>query len=172
MFGLLGVTLAANLVAESDTSKKPNFIILFMDDLGYGDHGCFGSEKIQTPNIDRMAAEGMRFTNFYAQTVCGPSRAALMTGCYPLRVAKKWNNQTEIHPMLHEQEITIAEILKQQGYANACFGEWDLAGHRQRGYEQAVRRPVLIMSPKAYNEKVGLALICPITIRKKGIHSK
>jgi len=136
MFGLLGVTVAANLVTGSDTSKKPNFIILFIDDLGYGDLGCFGSGKIQTPNIDRMAAEGMRFTNFYAQTVCGPSRAALMTGCYPLRVAKKRNNQTEIHPMLHEQEITIAEILKQQGYATACFGKWDLAGHRQRGYEQ------------------------------------
>ncbi|RMG01685.1 MAG: N-acetylgalactosamine-6-sulfatase, partial [Planctomycetota bacterium] len=75
----------------------------------------------------------MRFTSFYAQTVCGPSRAALMTGCYPLRVAKKDNSVT-IHPLLHTKEITIAEVLKPLGYATACFGKWDLAGHSQRGY--------------------------------------
>lgn len=116
---------------DKNPSGKPNIILLFIDDLGYGDLGCFGSEKIRTPNIDRMAAEGMRFTSFYAQTVCGPSRAALMTGCYPLRVAKKGNNQTEIHPMLHDREITIAEMLKEQGYATVCLGKWDLAGHRR-----------------------------------------
>jgi len=84
--------------AEAETSAKPNFIIIFTDDQGYQDLGCFGSPKIKTPNVDRMAREGMRFTSFYAQTVCGPSRAALMTGCYPLRVAKR-KNQVDIHPL-------------------------------------------------------------------------
>ena len=120
----------------SKGTRKPNFIIIFTDDQGYQDLGCFGSPSIRTPNIDRMANEGIRFTHFYAQTVCGPSRAALMTGCYPLRVAKKANNQKEIHPSLHTKEITIAEILKDRGYKTACYGKWDLAGHRQKGYDR------------------------------------
>lgn len=109
---------------------KPNFILIFADDQGYQDIGAFGSPNISTPNLDRMAAEGMRFTNFYAQTVCGPSRAALMTGSYPLRVATK-GNRVDVHPFLHTREITIAEILKAEGYATAAFGKWDLAGHAQ-----------------------------------------
>lgn len=114
--------------------SKPNLIIIFADDQGYQDVGCFGSELIKTPRLDKMAGEGMRFTSFYAQTVCGPSRAALMTGCYPLRVAKR-NNQVDVHPYLHGREITIAELLKEVGYTTACFGKWDLAGHRQVGYD-------------------------------------
>lgn len=120
--------------APGAVKKKPNFIIIFTDDQGYNDVGCFGSEKIRTPNLDKMAAEGVRFTSFYAQTVCGPSRAALMTGCYPLRVAKR-NNQVDVHPYLHTKEITIAEVLKEVGYRTACFGKWDLAGHRQAGFD-------------------------------------
>ncbi len=116
---------------------KPNFIVIFTDDQGYQDVGCFGSPLIRTPNLDRMAREGIRFTNFYAQTVCGPSRAALMTGCYPLRVAKR-RNQVDIHPYLHTDEVTIAEVLKGAGYATAAFGKWDLAGHRQSGYDPAL----------------------------------
>ncbi len=115
-------------------NKKPNFILIFTDDLGYQDLGCFGSPTIKTPNIDKMATEGMKFTSFYAQTVCGPSRAALMTGCYPLRVAKK-NNLVEIHPHLHTKEITIAEVLKDAGYTSGCFGKWDLAGHSPTNYD-------------------------------------
>jgi arylsulfatase A-like enzyme len=115
-------------------AEKPNFIVIFTDDLGYQDVGCFGSPKIKTPNIDRMASEGMKFTHFYAQTVCGPSRAALMTGSYPLRTAKK-KNMVEIHPHLHTDEITIAEVLKPAGYTSACFGKWDLAGHTPTNYD-------------------------------------
>ncbi len=115
-------------------AEKPNFIIVFTDDQGYQDVGCYGSPLIRTPRLDRMAAEGVRFTDFYAQTVCGPSRAALMTGCYPLRVAKK-HNRVDVHPMLHAKEITIAEILKTVGYTTACFGKWDLAAHRQAGFD-------------------------------------
>ncbi|MHC4743201.1 MAG: sulfatase-like hydrolase/transferase [Planctomycetota bacterium] len=119
---------------SDSVSDKPNFIIVFTDDQGYQDIGCFGSPSIKTPNLDKMADEGVRFTSFYAQTVCGPSRAALMTGCYPLRVAKR-NNQVDVHPYLHTKEITVAEVLKDAGYATACFGKWDLAGHRQKGYD-------------------------------------
>ncbi|MHC4202753.1 MAG: sulfatase family protein [Planctomycetota bacterium] len=114
--------------------EKPNFIVIFTDDQGYQDVGCFGSPAIRTPRLDRMAREGMRFTSFYAQPVCGPSRAALMTGCYPLRVAKK-DNRVDVHPFLHTDEITIAEVLKDAGYATACFGKWDLAGHSQTRYD-------------------------------------
>ncbi|MDP6635772.1 MAG: sulfatase [Phycisphaerae bacterium] len=120
--------------AETPAAGKPNLIIIFTDDQGYQDIGCFGSKRIRTPRLDKMAREGMKFTSFYAQTVCGPSRAALMTGCYPLRVAKR-NNQVDIHPYLHTKEITVAEVLKSAGYATACFGKWDLAGHTQTRYD-------------------------------------
>ena len=80
-----------------------------------------------------MAREGMKFTSFYAQPVCGPSRAALMTGCYPMRVAERGNTK-QIHPILHSNEITVAELLKPQGYATACFGKWDLAKHSQSNF--------------------------------------
>ena len=116
--------------ATNKKGDKPNFIIIFTDDQGYQDLGCFGSPDIKTPHIDRMAEKGMRFTNFYAQTVCGPSRAALMTGCYPSRIAQ-WENKRTIHPGVHTKEIFIPEILKQQNYSTACFGKWDLARHSQ-----------------------------------------
>ncbi|GAB5406517.1 MAG: sulfatase [Aureliella sp.] len=111
----------------------PNFIVIFTDDQGYEDLGCYGSKSIATPRLDAMAAEGMRFTDFYAQPICGPSRAALMTGCYPMRVAERGNTK-HVHPILHSDEITIAEILKQQGYATGCFGKWDLAKHSQSDF--------------------------------------
>ena len=97
--------------ALAKASSPPNFVIIFADDMGYGDAGCFGSKDILTPRIDRMAKEGMRFTSFYAQPICGPSRAALMTGCQPLRVAEVGPFQNA-HPELHDHEITIADILK------------------------------------------------------------
>jgi arylsulfatase A-like enzyme len=88
-FTLLTTCLLLCAQAFAATSdKKPNFIVILCDDLGYQDLGCFGSPLIKTPRIVQMAKEGMRFTSFYGQPVCGPSRAALMTGCYPLRVAK------------------------------------------------------------------------------------
>jgi arylsulfatase len=133
-WGAAGVAACGAVRAVAGPKRsRPNFVIIFTDDQGYNDVGCFGSKQIRTPRLDRMAAEGRKFTSFYAQTVCGPSRAALMTGCYPLRVAKK-DNRVDIHPYLHSREVTIAEVLKAVGYATACFGKWDLAGHRQRGY--------------------------------------
>ena len=119
------------LTVKSRTGDKPpNFVLIFVDDQGYQDLGSFGSPNIKTPHLDRMASEGMKFTSFYAQTVCGPSRAALMTGSYPLRVATK-GNRVDVHPYLHTKEITIAEVLKEVGYTTAAFGKWDLAGHTQ-----------------------------------------
>jgi len=119
---------------SSAVTERPNFIVIFTDDQGYQDLGCFGSPDIKTPRIDQMAKEGMKFTSFYAQTVCGPSRGALMTGCYPIRFARHANPDS-IHPEMHLDEITIAEVLKQQGYATAAFGKWDLAGHSQTAYK-------------------------------------
>ena len=127
------VFVSGLLMASAKQQPPPNFVIIFADDMGYGDAGCFGSRDIRTPRIDRMAREGMRFTSFYAQPICGPSRAALMTGCQPLRVAEVGNIKN-IHPELHDQEITIAEILKGKGYATGCFGKWDLARHSQRKF--------------------------------------
>ncbi len=123
-------SLSGGLAAE----RPPNFVVIFVDDLGYADLGCFGSPDIRTPRLDTIAGEGMRFTHFYAQHICGPSRAALMTGCHPLRLAEK-GNVKEIHPVLHTDEITIAEVLKEKGYATGCFGKWDLARHSQKGFE-------------------------------------
>ncbi len=130
---LIFLLVVAGWTGIARATEKPNFVIIFTDDQGYEDVGCFGSPDIRTPRLDAMAAEGMKFTSFYAQPICGPSRAAIMTGCYPLRVAERGNIK-QVHPILHSQEITIAEILKTQGYATACFGKWDLAKHAQRGF--------------------------------------
>ncbi|MEM7144639.1 MAG: sulfatase [Verrucomicrobiota bacterium] len=118
----------------SPPASKPNFVIIFVDDQGYADLGCFGSTDIKTPRIDEMAAQGMKFTHFYAQYICGPSRTALMTGSYPLRVAERGNTKQENHPIVHSEEITIAEVLKPLGYTAGCFGKWDLARHNQKDF--------------------------------------
>lgn len=127
---ILYLLLALPLTLRAEPSR-PNIIVIFTDDQGYNDLGCFGSEKIKTPNIDRMAAEGMKFTSFYAQAVCGPSRAALMTGCYPIRVAEPGNKKNQ-HTIVHPQEITIAEVMKGAGYATGCIGKWHL-GQKSKG---------------------------------------
>jgi arylsulfatase A-like enzyme len=112
-------------------ANKPNFIIIFTDDQGYGDLSCFGSKTIKTPNIDRLASEGRKFTNFMvASPVCTPSRAALLTACYPKRIGM---HQHVLFPAskkgLHPSENTIADHLKSQDYATACFGKWHLGHH-------------------------------------------
>ncbi|MBU4459612.1 MAG: sulfatase, partial [Verrucomicrobia bacterium] len=110
--------------------EKPNFIVIFCDDLGYGDLGCYGSPTIATPNLDRMASEGTKFTSFYvASPVCSPSRAALLTGCYPKRIGLE-NHVVFPHHRhgLNPSEITIATMLRKAGYATACVGKWHV-GH-------------------------------------------
>ena len=130
-----GIALSRPCFAKEETAAaKPNFVIVFIDDMGYGDVGCFGNKNAKTPVIDQMAKEGMKFTSFYAQTVCGPSRSSIMTGCYPLRLARRQNEMQTPHPRLHTKEKTIAEVLKPAGYVSGCFGKWDLAGHTQTSY--------------------------------------
>ena len=110
--------------ASNQERARPNFVIIFTDDQGYNDVGAFGSTLIRTPRLDQMAKEGTRFTSFYAQTVCGPSRTALLTGSYPVRGAEGfgWN--------LPGPEITVAEVLKEVGYSTYCVGKWDLSGRK------------------------------------------
>ena len=133
---LLTLTLTVGFPACSDEeagtqgSRPPNFIVIFTDDQGYGDLGSYGATDLETPNLDRMAREGVLFTNFYVGApVCTPSRAALLTGCYPKRVSLErvvlWPDSTT---GLNPDEITVAEILKERGYVTACIGKWHL-GH-------------------------------------------
>ena len=130
---MAGVALRGAAASAGRVDGKPNIVIIFCDDLGYGDIGCFGSTKHHTPNLDRMAAEGRRFTSFYVTSgVCTPSRSSLMTGCYPRRVNMHQNekNLCVLFPVnqrgLNPDEITMAEVLKGQGYATACIGKWHL----------------------------------------------
>src|SRR5262245_37784941 len=122
---LLAPTLAA--------AERPNVVVILCDDLGYGDLGCYGHPTIRTPNIDRMAAEGMKFTSFYsAAEVCTPSRAALLTGRLPVRSGMCSDTRRVLFPDsaggLPASEVTLAEVLKANGYATACVGKWHL-GH-------------------------------------------
>ena len=127
--GMASLAVPGCMMANQETASKPNFVIIFTDDQGYQDVGCFGSPSINTPNLDRMAAEGMRFTDFYAAaSVCSPSRAALLTGCYPPRVGITKVLFPRDNIGLNPQEHTIADVLKGRGYATACIGKWHL-GH-------------------------------------------
>lgn len=113
----------------SAARKRPNFVVIFTDDQGYQDIGCFGSPLIKTPHLDKMAAEGMKLTDFYvAAPVCTPSRAALLTGCYAQRVRLPNVLFPNSKIGINADEITIAELLKTRGYATACIGKWHL-GH-------------------------------------------
>lgn len=130
---ILLASLATIPAAAFAAEPPPNFVFIFVDNLGNGDLGCFGSKLHRTPHIDRMAAEGGRYTSFYvASGVCTPSRAALLTGCYPRRVGLHENDRgglvlTVVSPKgLNPDETTMAETLKSVGYATGAFGKWHL----------------------------------------------
>ena len=124
------------LEAEENLGLKPNFIVVFIDDMGYSDIGPFGSTSHRTPALDLMAREGMCLRDFYVTcSVCTPSRSSLMTGCYPRRVNMHVDekNLCVLFPAarkgLNPAELTIAEVLKKRGYATGCIGKWHLGDH-------------------------------------------
>ncbi|MCA9075753.1 MAG: sulfatase [Planctomycetaceae bacterium] len=111
--------------------RPPNIVIIFTDDQGYGDVGCYGAQGYETPHLDRMADEGMRFTSFcVAQAVCGASRAALLTGCYPNRIGMLGAPGPNATHGINSDEMLLSEICKQKNYATAVYGKWHL-GHRR-----------------------------------------
>lgn len=114
----------------AESSGRPNIILIFVDDLGYGDIGPFGATKVRTPHLDKLASEGTKFTSFYGTPVCSMSRACLMTGCYNARVSIPGVLFPASQIGLHSNETTLAEIVKQQGYSTICVGKWHL-GHRE-----------------------------------------
>ncbi len=175
---LLGSGLA---FGQERAPERPNFVIIFIDDLGYADISAFGQTRYQTPNLDRMAREGRRFTSFYvAASVCTPSRAGLMTGAYPARV-DMLTNDLEMDVMnnivlwpgdrkgLNPEEVTIAEMLKERGYATTCIGKWHLGDQptflpTRQGFDEyfgipfsndmADRKPFFVPTPLVRGEHV------------------
>ncbi|MCE2558770.1 MAG: sulfatase-like hydrolase/transferase, partial [Acidobacteria bacterium] len=132
-FPLVSVLAACGSPPPTDTapSRPPNFVIVFADDLGWGDLGSYGAPVIRTPNLDRMAAEGQRWTNFYVTaSVCSPSRAGLLTGRLQLRSGLYGDRARVLFPDfvggIQDGEVTIAEALRDLGYATGMFGKWHL----------------------------------------------
>lgn len=125
-----GLAVITGCKIQDDVEKKPNFILIFTDDQGYADVGAYGATGYQTPYLDQMAAEGIRFTDFYvASSVCSPSRAALMTGCYSQNVGLPEVLDSWSGIGISSDETTIAEIFKSQGYNTAIYGKWHLGHH-------------------------------------------
>ena len=111
-------------------AQRPNILIIFTDDQGYADLGCYGNTKNRTPRLDQLAKEGTRFTSFYSQTVCGPSRSALLTGRQPIRSGGSG---------MPASKITLAELIRKAGYQTACIGKWDVSN----------RKPIIERMPNA-----------------------
>lgn len=140
LFWIVLTCSASHVFAQ--TSVRPNVILIFADDLGYGDLSCYGHPNIHTPRLDRMAQEGIRLTTFYtAAPVCTPSRAGLLTGRYPIRFGMPGNLGPDSPGGLPASELTLGEIFQQQGYKTACFGKWHLGsvtGHfpTEHGFDE------------------------------------
>lgn len=128
---LLGLALLAAATSFAAAGRAPNVIVIFNDDMGYADIGVFGATGYATPNVDRLAREGVKFTSFHvAQAVCSASRAALLTGCYPNRLGIHGALGPQSNHGIHDAETTLAEVFKSRGYATGMAGKWHL-GHRE-----------------------------------------
>jgi len=144
---LIAALFAGCKQSPEHTTEKPNVVVVFIDDEGYGDVGCYGATGFETPNLDKLANEGMRFTNFYsAQPVCSASRAGLLTGCYPNRIGFSGALFPWDVTGINSSEYTMAEMFKDQGYATACFGKWHLGWQNeflplQHGFDEYVGVP-------------------------------
>jgi arylsulfatase A-like enzyme len=126
----LALSIACQDPAASSSPRSPNVVVVFIDDMGYADIGPFGAVGYETPNLDRMAREGMRFTDFVVSSaVCSASRAALLTGCYHLRVGISGALGPNAEIGIAAEEVTLAELCRRNGYATACFGKWHLGHH-------------------------------------------
>ena len=122
--------------------RPPNIVFILIDDQGYYDLGCYGATEVKTPRIDAMANEGVRLTDYYAAApICSPSRAGLLTGCYPRRIGNQtWVHRADSQSGIHPDELTLAELLRGHGYATACVGKWHLGFHdpflpRNQGFD-------------------------------------
>ena len=139
--GALALALPQFAIAGDAAGRKPNVIFIMVDDLGYHDLGCFGSNTILTPNIDKLCAEGMKFTDCYGGcTVCAPSRSVLMTGYHKGHTPVR-DNRGGIP--LWPGEVTIADVLKKAGYATGGFGKWGLGNQGKKGAAEKTRIHVL-----------------------------
>jgi arylsulfatase A len=142
----LGIVVLSGSMAAAREKRPPNFVLIFTDDQGYADVGCFGARGFETPNLDRMAREGRRFTSFYAaQPVCSASRAGLLTGCYPNRIGILGALNPRSKHGISDGERTIAQVLRPRGYATAIFGKWHL------GYQ-----PRFLPTQHGFDEYFGL----------------
>lgn len=129
LLGLLAL-IVLTISCDDNTTKTPNIVIIFIDDQGYSDLGCYGAKGFETPNIDKLATEGKKFTNFYvSEAVCSASRASLLTGCYAQRLSIRGALSALSFSGLHPDETTIASMLKQKNYATAIYGKWHLGHH-------------------------------------------
>jgi len=145
IFVLTAASLAVN--TSYAQQRSPNVVLIFMDDLGYGDLSCYGATGYKTPNLDKLASQGIRFTNFVsAQAVCSASRAGILTGCYPNRVGISGALMPDSKIGLNPEEVTIAEVLKKRNYKTAAIGKWHLGHQReflplQQGFDEYLGLP-------------------------------
>ena len=128
----IAICLALGFAAYTARAQAslPNIVVMFIDDMGYADIGPFGATSYKTPHLDRMASRGMRFSDFQVSSpVCSASRSALMTGCYHKRIGIHGALGPSAKHGIHANEMTLAEVCKQKGYATACYAKWHLGHH-------------------------------------------
>lgn len=165
------VAWAAQCVAEEPAGERPNVLLILVDDLGYGDLGCYGATRQRTPNLDRMAAEGVRFTDFYMSSpVCSPSRASVLTGCYHVRTGVNHVLWPMASSGLSPDEVTVAEALQTRGYATRFFGKWHVGDQKpflptRQGFDHFYGIPYSHDMPSLVRVKKDEGKFNPVQVR-------